>query len=177
MTRGMAVDIHRAGQRSNVAGRFVDMYRQRRGAPTETPGTDAQTVDFFENFFFHFPEYRISVFGVDISEQRFFGQIRRSFKITADPYADDNGRTGIGAGVAYRLHNEINDPLSSRGRSEHFQRAHIFRTTAFGRNGQTDLIAIHEADMKNGRSIVAVILTGQRCTGGFPQKTFFIAFI
>src|SRR6185312_3149978 len=108
------IDRHR--QTSDVGSANLDTQTEQGGATAETLGANAHCIDGAGETRLHVGKIRIGIRSVEWLQQRLLRQFRDALEIAADAYANDERRTRLRSGGAYRLQDELFCPgLPVRG--------------------------------------------------------------
>ena len=95
MSGGVAANVYRYGQARNVGGIGENAYLQGSCRAAETARTDAELVDFFQQFFLQLGYVRLFAHTADRAEKGFLAEEGCPLHRSADADAHDDGGQGL----------------------------------------------------------------------------------
>ena len=107
MSGGVATNVYRYGQARNVGGIGENADLQGSCRAAETARTDAEFVDFFQQFFLQLGYVRLFAHTADRAEKGFLAEEGCPLHRSADANAHDDGW----ARVATSVENGVDDKL------------------------------------------------------------------
>ena len=97
MSCNVAVDVYCYGKSRDVSGELFNVYCQCCCSAAEALGADAESVDLLKELFLKVSIEGILVSHVNGTEKSLLCKVSSLIECAADTYADNDGRTGIGA--------------------------------------------------------------------------------
>ena len=150
----MAAHVDGNRQAGNVGRVGDDIDSQRSDRAAHILRTDAQTVDAVEDLAFHIGVVQLAVVGEQITAQCLLGKQRTHLGIAADAHADNQRCAGFAAVFLDAVDHEGDDVLAGGAGMEHLHGAGVFAAGTLRDDGQSDAVALYQAGMDDGRSVV-----------------------